>query len=336
MCQGCRSGGGTQPKISQNSQDKGEELMNIVVTGGFGHIGSWVCKYLVSQGHQVLAVDRFKRELSYLEAIDDKITHIPVDVLDQAGLYRLFLKHKGAIDGVIHIAGIIGGPIFAQNPRQNIYLNVMGTVNMLELSRLFKLRRFIYISSGAIYGVRDNIPMEDEPLTPGDVYGAAKSSAEMLGIQYASEFDLDFRAIRVYFAYGPGRLPAEVTPLHQAVFGSLTGQTKISLDAGGDQSIDFTYIKDIARAIGLVYLAPELQYRQYNVSSGACYPIPDLIEKVAAYAGVKMDISIGPGRIMPRGPSIDTTRLKQELNFEPEYDLEAGVREFSDWIKNLG
>ena len=306
--------------------------MSVMVTGGFGHIGSWVCQQLVESGHDVLALDHSKRNLSYLRSAENKITHVPVDVLDQAGLYRTFLEHKDSIEGVIHVAGLIGGPIFLRNPRQNIYLNVMGTVNMLEAARLFKLERFVYISSGAVYGVRDNIPKEDEPLTPGDIYGAAKSSAEFIGLQYASEFDLDFRALRVYFAYGPGRLPAEVTPIHQAVFGCLTGQTSISLTAGADQSIDFTYIKDIARATCLLYEAPELNYRQYNVSSGICYKIPELIEKVADYAGVELDISIGPGRMMPRGPSIDSSRLKQELNFEAEYDLAAGVEEYRKWL----
>jgi nucleoside-diphosphate-sugar epimerase len=262
--------------------------------------------------------------------MEDSITHFAADVLDQAAMYRLFKEEK--IDGVIHVAGLIGGPIFAANPRQNINLNVMGTVNMLEVSRLHKIRRFIYISSGAVYGVRDNIPLENEPLTPGDIYGAAKSSAEFIGIQYANEFDLDFRSLRVYFAYGPGRLPSEVTPLHNAVFGCLVGNRKIVLPAGADQSMDFTYIKDIARAIALVYDKPELQHRQYNVSSGVCYEIPELIKKVADYANVDVEISVGPGRIMPRGPSIDSSRLREELGFEAEYDLAAGTREYGLWL----
>jgi nucleoside-diphosphate-sugar epimerase len=307
--------------------------MAVIITGGYGHIGSWVCHHLVKEGHKVIIVDRFKRDLSYLEGMDGSITHIPVDVLDQAGLYRLFMEHKDEIDGVVHVAGLIGGPIFAANPRQNIYLNVMGTVNMLEVSRLFKLRRFVYISSGAVYGVRDNIALEDEPLTPGDIYGAAKSSAEFLGIQYASEFGLDFRSIRVYFAYGPGKFPSEVTPLHNAVFGCLLGERQITLPAGADQSIDFTYIKDIARAICLLYNAREPKHRQYNVSSGVCYEIPDLIGKVAEYAGVNIELSIGPGRIMPRGPSIDSSRLQEEFGFTAEYDLERGVDEFAAWLK---
>lgn len=306
--------------------------MSVLVTGGFGHIGSWVCQHLADRGYDVLALDRSKRDLSYLRGYEDKISHVPIDVLDQAGLYRTFLEYKDSIDGVVHVAGLIGGPIFVRNPRQNIYLNVMGTVNMLEAARLFKLRRFVYISSGAVYGVRDNIPLEDEPLTPADIYGAAKSSAEFIGIQYASEFGLDFRSLRVYFAYGPGRLPSEVTPIHEAVFGCLTGQTRISMEAGTDQSIDFTYIKDIARAVCLIYEAPDLQHRQYNVSSGVCYQIPELIEKVAEYAGVELDISIGPGRIMPRGPSIDSSRLQKEMNFAAEYDLASGVEEYRKWL----
>ncbi|MBT8360008.1 MAG: NAD(P)-dependent oxidoreductase [Deltaproteobacteria bacterium] len=308
--------------------------MSVMVTGGFGHIGSWVCHELVKKGHTVLAVDRSYRDLSYLKGMEDNITHVSVDVLDQAALYNLFREHKDSLDGVIHIAGLIGGPIFAKNPRDNIYLNVMGTVNMLEVSRLFKLRRFVYISSGAVYGVRDNIPLEDEPLTPGDIYGAAKASAEFLGIQYANEFGLDFRSVRVYFAYGPGRLPSEVTPLHNAVFGCLVGDTTITLPAGADQSIDFVYIKDIARAICLVYERPELQHHQYNVSSGVCYEIPELIQKVADCAGRKVELSIGPGRIMPRGPSIDCSRLIGELGFAAEYDIAAGVEEYAEWLKN--
>lgn len=306
--------------------------MSVMVTGGYGHIGSWVCQHLVERGHDVLALDKSKRDLSYVKDPGGKISHVPIDVLDQAGLYRTFQEHKDSLDGVIHVAGLAGGPYFARNPRQNIYLNVMGTVNVLEAARLFKLRRFIYISSGAVYGVRDNIPMEDEPLTPGDIYGAAKSSAEFIGIQYASEFGLDFRSLRVYFAYGPGTLPSAVTPIHEAVFGCLTGQTRIAMNAGADQSLDFTYIKDIARAICLLYEAPNLKYRQYNVSSGVCYPIPELIKKVADVAGIDIDVSIGPGRLMPRGPSIDSSRLKQELNFEAEYDLASGVKEYQNWL----
>lgn len=310
--------------------------MSVIVTGGFGHIGSWVCHELLKRGHEIIIIDRSSSiNFCYLPEMASRITHISADVLDQASLYRVFMEHRDSIEGVVHIAGLIGGPIFVKNARRNIEINTMGTVNMLEVCRLFKVSPFVYISSGSVYGTRDNIPLEDEALTPSDIYGAAKASAEFFGIQYANEFGLDFRAVRVYFAYGPGKLPAELFPLYKAVFSCLTGSTKISLNAGADQSIDFTYLKDIARAICLVYEKPEVMHRQYNVSSGVCHEIPELIRTVAECAGVDVELSIGPGRIMPRGPSIDSSRLRNELGFAAEYDIAKGVEEYAAWIKEV-
>jgi len=287
---------------------------------------------LVKSGRKVIATGRSSRRLSYLEGMEDSLKFVKADVLDPASFYRLFVEEKGAIDGVVHIAGLMGGPLFATNPRHHIRTNTMGTVDMLEISRLFGVRRFVYISSGAVYGIRDSVPFEHEPVSPGDLYGAAKASAEFFGLQYANEFGLDFRALRVFFAYGPGRLPSELYPLYGAVFGCMEGKTKISLPAGADQSVDFTYVKDIARAVLLILETPNLKHRQYNVCSGTWYRIPELIQKIADQVGVSVDLSIGPGRIMPRGPSLDSTRLKEEFGFGAEYDLEMGIREYAKWM----
>jgi len=227
----------------------------------------------------------------------------------------------------------MGGPLFAANPHYHIRINTMGTVHLLEAARIFGIDKFVYCSSGSVFGPRDDVPAETDPMSPGDLYGAAKASAEFFGLQYANEFGLDFRAARVYFAYGPGRLPSELYPLYIAVFGCLEGKTRIELDAGADQMVDFTYIKDIANAIALIYEAPELRYRQYNISTGVYHTIPELIDITIRYAGVSVETKIGPGRIMPRGPSLDNTRLRQELGFAPRYTFEEGVREYAEWIK---
>jgi nucleoside-diphosphate-sugar epimerase len=209
----------------------------------------------------------------------------------------------------------------------------MGTVDMLEAARTHGVGRFVYISSGAVYGPREDVPSETEAVAPGDLYGAAKASAEFFGLQYANEFGIDFRSVRLYFAYGPGRLPSELYPLYNAVFGCLEGRTKVELPAGADQAIDFTYVADIARAVLLVHDAPKLEHRQYNVTSGVYHGLPELIESVSRIAGRPVAMDIGPGKIMPRGPSLDSTRLREELGFAPEYDLDRGVREYLDWIR---
>jgi nucleoside-diphosphate-sugar epimerase len=212
----------------------------------------------------------------------------------------------------------------------------MGTVDMLEAARIFGVDKFVYISSGAVYGPREDTPSESDPMAPGDLYGAAKASAEFFGLQYGNEFGVDFRSVRVYFAYGPGRLPSELYPLYNAVFGCLEGRTEIELSAGADQAIDFTYVRDIARAVVLVHDAPKLKHRQYNATSGVCHRLPELIERVSRIAGKPVSMKIGPGKIMPRGPSLDSSRLREELGFAPEYDLDKGVNEYLDWIRQEG
>jgi nucleoside-diphosphate-sugar epimerase len=271
--------------------------------------------------------------LDYLQGMADNIEFFPVDMVDYASLFRLFKQYEGQIEGIIHIAGLMGGPLFAANPHYHIRINTMGTVNVLEAARIFGIEKFVYISSGSVYGERDDVPAETDPMSPADLYGAAKASAEFLGLQYANEFGLDFRAARVYMAYGPGHLPSELYPLYIAVFGCLEGNNKVELDAGADQMVDYTYIKDIANAIALIYEAPELRHRQYNISTGVYHSLPELIEITSRYAGVSVETNIGPGRIMPRGPSIDSTRLKEELGFSPRYTFEEGVKEYADWIK---
>jgi nucleoside-diphosphate-sugar epimerase len=306
--------------------------MAVLVTGGFGHIGSWVSRILLERGKDVIVLGRSRHRLSYLEDYSQRITFFPADVLDYASIFRLFEELRGDLEGVIHVAGLMGGPHFATNPHRNIRVNTFGTLDLLEACRIFGISRFVYVSSGSVYGKRDDVPDEDVPLSPSDVYGAAKASAELIGVQYGNEFGLDFRAVRVYFAYGPGKWPSELYPLYTAVFGALEGRDRVCLEAGRDQQLDFTYVRDIARAIVLLHESENVKSRVYNVSSGEWAPLPDLIRAVARYAGVSVDLEIGPGKLMPRGPSLGSTRIRDELGFKPEYSFADGVQAYAEWI----
>lgn len=307
--------------------------MAVLVTGGYGHIGSWVSRLLLERGKDVIILSRSRRRLSYLEELADGIEHFRADVLDYASTFRLFKEHAGRLEGVIHVAGLMGGPHFAQNPHRNTQTNTFGTLDLLEACRIFGVGKFVYVSSGSVYGERDDVPDEDMPVAPSDLYGAAKACSELLGQQYASEFGLDFRVARVYFAYGPGRWPSELYPLYKAVFGALEGLTKIKLEAGADQEIDFSYVRDVAQGIVLLYEQATVKNRLYNVSSGWYAPLPDLVQTVARHAGLKLDVEIGPGKIMPRGPSLDSKRITEELGFSPQFSFDDGVRAYAEWIE---
>lgn len=310
--------------------------MAVFVTGGFGHLGGWICHELLTKGHDLIVIDRARRNLSYLAEFDDRIEYVDGDVLDQPTLWRAMEANRDRIEGIVHIAGFMGGPYYITKPHHHVEISIMGTMGVLEAARNFGVKKMVYISSGSVYGPRTDTPRETDPLTPGDLYGAAKASAELLGIQYGAELGIDFRAVRIYFAYGPGRLPEELYPVYQSVFGSLTGQTKVDLPAGADQALDWTYVGDIAQAVRLVLEAESTKYRRYNVTSGTVHPLPELIKKVGEMAGVSVEVNLGPGLLMPRGPSLDNTRLREELGFSPNFDIEQGVTEYIKWIKEAG
>ena len=140
--------------------------MAVLVTGGFGQIGSWVCHEMIARGNDVIVTGHNPRTLSYLDPFKDRIEFVSADVLDSASVVHVFKEHQDKIEGVIHIAGLMGGPYFATKPHHHVQINVMGTLNMLEMCRLFGIERFVYISSGSVFGLRNDIPKEGDPLTP--------------------------------------------------------------------------------------------------------------------------------------------------------------------------
>ena len=121
--------------------------MAVLVTGGYGMIGSWVTHELAQRGYRVIISSRSRHKVSYLKKFEDQIEFFKADVLDYASLFGLFEAYRGEIDGIVHIAGLMGGPYFATNPHLHIRINTMGTVDLLEASRIFGIKKFIYYSS---------------------------------------------------------------------------------------------------------------------------------------------------------------------------------------------
>ena len=121
---------------------------------------------LIDQGYEVIILDRAQRHLSYLEAVKDKITWCDCDTLDYGTVYRLFAEHQGGIEGIVHIAGLMGGPYFVSKPTQHVRINVLATLDIMEAARVFKVPRMVYISSGALYGERNDIPDESISMAP--------------------------------------------------------------------------------------------------------------------------------------------------------------------------
>ena len=182
--------------------------MAVFITGGHGHIASWVAYFLAQEGEQVFLYDTNPVVPDCLNGVTRNITSIKGDVMDFPQLTEVFRQHKGEIDGIIHTVAIMG-EFVSVNPHKNVTINIGGTQNILEIARIFEIPKIVYTSSGAVYGAMAGTASEDKnPPNPSDLYGATKASCEFIGKQYAETFGLDFRICRPFFCYGPGRLPS--------------------------------------------------------------------------------------------------------------------------------
>lgn len=308
--------------------------MAVFITGGHGHLGSWTAYYLAKVGEECILFDVNHQAPDCLSDVTDKITFIKGDVLDFARLGEIFEHYGSVIDGIIHTVGIMG-ELVQLDPHHNVILNVAGTVNILEIARLFGIPKIVYTSTGAVYKPTPGIVDEDAEVQPSDLYGSTKISSEYIGQQYANTFDLDFRIARVYFVYGPGKLPSTFVRLYQMAFGALEGLDDLSMDQGADQRLDFTYIEDAARGLALIYQAEDLTNNNFNIATGVPHSILEVVELVQKHSKFNIEVDMGPSVLMERAEALDISRASRDLGFEPQVGLEEGIKKYADWIKNI-
>jgi nucleoside-diphosphate-sugar epimerase len=309
--------------------------MAVFITGGHGHIASWAAYYLAKEGEQVILYDTNPVVPDCLKDVAKSITSIKGDVMDFPRLTEVFRQHKGEIDGIIHTVGIMGEFVL-ENPHKNVTINIGGTQNILEIARLFEIPKIVYTSTGAVYGAMAGTASEDKNLpNPSDLYGATKASCEFLGQQYASAFGLDFRIGRVYFCYGPGKLPSSFIRLYRLTFGALEGLQDLRMDRGADQKLDFIYIEDAARGTALIYQAKKLRQAIYNIATGVPSSVGKVAELAQKFSHFTVPVELGPGKLMERAEALDISRAREELGFEPRYSLEEGIRRYANWLEKV-
>ncbi|MFQ6066237.1 MAG: NAD-dependent epimerase/dehydratase family protein [bacterium] len=308
--------------------------MAVFITGGYGQLGSWLSYRFAEEGKEVIVLDVVDKNLDYLKKVKDKIRFICASVLDFAKLTEVFIRYQEKIEGIIHTVAVTADPALWGNPHQGLAVNLTGTINMLELARLFKIKKFVFASSGAVYGkVRDNPSELTHSLHPSDLYGASKAAAELIGQQYENHFGLDFRSARLYFFFGPGRLPSQQTQLFKTLLGPLEGLPNLKLEKGADQKLGFTYVKDAAYGTYLLYKSRSLQHKSINISSERPISFLEMISLAQKYSDKPTQVQIGPGKLFPRGETLDISLAKEELGFSPQYTVEEGMREYARWVK---
>ena len=315
--------------------------MTVLVFGGLGHVGSWIVHDLVERGEEVAVFDvevsDFDRPgLNYLQPYRERIDLQDVDVRDTHVLFERMRLYEGRIDAVIFGIAVIAGPNFQKRPFHNIEINTVGMLNVLEICRIFGVPKFVNMSSGAVYGNHPGGQTESTPYLATDLYCATKIANEVFALQYGATYDIDVRNARLFAIYGPGKFPAQLHALYQALFGPLQGLHDLSVPAGRDQALDWTHVRDAAQGVIRVLDTDGQGGQSFNISSGIAVPHPEIVEKVRAIVGHDSNISLGPGAFVDRGAPLDIRKAREVLGFAPKYtDIGDGLADYHAWLRTV-
>ena len=318
--------------------------MATLVTGGTGFVGANIVKSLAQAGHNVVCFDLNGPDQltkNFRRGVSSKVSFVQGDILDQGSVERLGAENP--IDKIIHAAVFTVNRVELETRRSRdvIAINVEGTANLLELARTLKVDRFVYVSSGAVYGsaaTGDQTLNEDAPPVPLNLYGITKYASELLTQRYGELHGLSTASVRLSTPYGP----MDRVTGHRAVmsvFYQWTGQAlrgdSIRVD-DMDQGRDFTYAADIADGIGAVLDAPTLRHGLYNVTAGVWVTYREILNELTKLAPSTQVIEAGPAMSNassegpPRGP-LSGHRLFHDLQWSPNYDLKAGLADYLQW-----
>ncbi|MCH9752986.1 MAG: SDR family NAD(P)-dependent oxidoreductase [Alphaproteobacteria bacterium] len=307
--------------------------MRILITGGAGFIGSHLAERLVSEGHDVVALDDLstgqKKNLSSLEG-NNHFRFIEGSVLD-ADLVDQLVDDA---DMVFHMAAAVGVKLIMDEPSRSILTNITGTENVLKAAIPGKTPTFI-ASTSEVYGKTTKFPFaEDDDMTIGATknlrwsYASAKQLDEFLALAYAREVDLPVVVLRFFNTTGPRQTGRYGMVLPNFVVNALTGKP-LKVHGTGEQSRCFGHVYDVIEALLRLMDKPEAFGEVYNIGTDQEVSIMELAQKVVAATGSTSEIDLIPySDVYPEGfedmarrlPSVE--KLQAAIDFRPMRTLD--------------
>ena len=323
--------------------------MATLVTGGTGFVGANIVRGLAQAGHRVVSYDLAPADSlveHFVRDCADGITFVQGDILDEEAVARLGADFS--IDKIVHAAVYTVNQTGLETERSKaiIDINVTGTANLLELARTLRVERFVYVSSGAAYGVaagNDQTFNEEMPVAPNTLYGITKYASELLTRRYGELHGISTASVRLSTPYGP----MERVTGHRAVMSVLYEWTR-QVVRGEDlmahdleEGRDYTYAADTASGVRAILDAPQLPHDLYNLTSGAWVTFRRIVETLRELSPETAVVELPPSGAAShsgapaRGP-LSGHRLHQDLGWTPAYDLRAGLTDYLAWRRDSG
>ncbi len=305
----------------------------ILVTGGFGFIGSHLVDRLLQDGHDVLVVDNFysgvRRNLSHV------LSHPRLELLRHDITFPLYVE----VDEIYHLACPASPVFYQRDPVQTTKTSVMGSINMLGLAKRTKAK-ILLTSTSEVYGDPIVHPQPESywgnvnPIGPRSCYDEGKRCAETLFFDYRRQHDMAIKVARVFNTYGPRMRPDDGRVVSNFIVAALNGQP-LTIFGDGSHTRSFCYIDDMVEGLVRLMETPHAVTGPINLGNPRECTISELAEKVQALTGSPDSLDYQP---LPeddpaqRMPAID--EAKRVLGWTPQTELDAGLKLTVDYFRD--
>jgi UDP-glucose 4-epimerase len=301
-------------------------MCKVLLTGGAGFIGSHVVERLVQEGYHVRVLDNLttgKREniQSFLDS--GKVELIEGDIRDVA----VVKKSLQDVNAVIHMAALVSVPLSIENPNLTFDINLNGTLNLLRASVQTRLRKFVFISSCAVCGDPQVLPVTEQTKTnPISPYAESKLIGERYCIGLSERSLLPSVVLRFFNVYGTRQGLNDYSGVITRFIDFTKKKSPITIYGNGSQTRDFVNVTDIARAV-LASMKSQVESEVFNVGSGKPTSINDLAKTILELTGAKSEIRYQNARAGDIKDSYaDISKAKKVLGYQPKVSLRDGLQ----------
>jgi UDP-glucuronate 4-epimerase len=318
-------------------------MNNILITGGAGFIGSHLVDRLMAEGEwRITVVDDFNDFYDPEIKRANLSAHVPsasynlvkADIRDRAALENIFNETR--FECIVHLAARAGVRPSLSEPQLYAETNINGTINLLELARLHDVKQFVFGSSSSVYGNNAKVPFneEDETRQPISPYAATKAAGELICHTYSHLYGIRCICLRFFTVYGARQRPD--LAIHK--FARLIEQGKaIPVFGDGTTRRDYTYIDDIIQGVRAAIDYTTSQYEIFNLGESRTVELNELIgllEKELDQNAVIDRQPMQPGDVPQT--FADITKARHMLGYDPQTQIEVGIRRFVEWFRSTG
>ena len=317
-------------------------MKKILITGCAGFIGFHLTKFYLSKNYTIVGIDNInnyydqklkKDRVKLLNKLGKKnFKFYKQNLINKNALEKIFKRHK--IRDIFHLAAQAGVRHSLKKPDEYITNNINTFLNILEISKKYKIKKIFYASSSSVYGLnkQNNINENTDTNKPIQFYAVTKKTNELMAYAYSKLYNLKLVGLRFFTIYGPWGRP------DMALFKftkNILQKKRINVHNFGKHLRNFTYIDDAILAIDAIYKYSDKNIDIFNIANPKSVPLQDYIKKIENYLNIK---SIQNRLPLQKGDvekvSANISKLNKIYKPKKTTNIDVGIKKFIDWYKN--